>query len=166
MSIQTSEQTTLQSYKLVYTSDSKAPDTEPTAFPIGIPDGHHIDLHDASWGGKGVETKANRLCHLFLTDAAGAATVFITGACEGGPEEPICKIVLGSGGTVESGTDVWMENGTLTSYHLAEDAIVLAGESVNQPCKLGFDAIGYRYIKYYVFTHVTVTWVKIYTRYF
>jgi len=166
MSIQIAEQTTLQSYKLVYTSSSKAPGTVPTAFPIGIPSGHHIDLHDASWGGKGTETKANRLCHLFLTDAAGAATVFITGACEGGPEEPICSIVLGSGGTVESGTDVWMENGTLTSYHLAEDAIVLAGESVNQPCKLGFDAIGYRYIKYYVHTHVTSTWVKIYARYF
>lgn len=166
MSIQTSEQTTLQSYKLVYTSDSKGPGTEPAAFPIGIPSGHHIDLHDASWGGKGTETKANRLCHLFLADQAGNATVFITGACEGGPEEPICMIVLTAGGTVESGTNRWMENGTLTSYHLAEDAIVMADSGNNHPVKLGFDAIGYRYIKYYVFDHTGTTWVKIYTRYF
>ena len=166
MSIQIAEQTTLQSYKLVYTSDSKAVDTEPAAFPIGIPSGHHIDLHDASWGGKGTETKANRLCHIFLADQAGNATVFITGACEGGPEEPICSIVLTSGGTVETGTNRWMENGVLTSYHLAEDAIVMADSGNNHPVKLGFDGIGYRYIKYYVFDYTAVTWVKIYTRYF
>ena len=166
MSIQISEQTSITSYKLVHTSDSKASDTEPTAFPIGIPSGHHIDLHDASWGGKGTETKSNRLCILFLADQAGNATVFITGACEGGPEEPICSIALTSGGTVETGTNRWMENATLTSYHLAEDAIVLADSGNNHPIKLGYDAIGYRYIKFYVFDYTDVTWVKIYVRYF
>ena len=159
------EQTSIQSYKLVHTGDGKA-DTEPDAFPIGIPTGYHIDLHTPTWGCKGDETKSNRLCHLFLADQSGNATVFITGACEGGPEEPICMVTMVAGGTAETGTNRWMENATLTSYHLAECGIVVADSGNNHPIKLGFDAIGYRYIKYYVFDYSAVTWLRIYARYF
>lgn len=159
------EQTSIQSYKLVYTGINKSPDTNPAEFPIGITSGD-IDLHTAKWGCKGDETKSNRLCFLFLADQAGAATVFMTGACEGGPEEPVCSLALTVGGTVESGTNRWCESMTVTSYHLAEDAILKADDGNGHPCKFGFDAIGYRYINFYVSGYANITWVKIYTRYF
>lgn len=163
MSIQISEQTSITSYRLVFTGTGK--DTFPTAFPLGIIDGD-IDLHDASWGGKGTETKANRLCMLFLADQAGAATIGLTGACEGGCEEPIASLVLTVGGTVESGTNRWTDDIALTSYHLSEDSILVADEGNNQPTKFGFDAIGYRFISFYSHTFANIMWVKVYARYF
>lgn len=163
MSIQIAEQTSITSYRLVFTGTGK--DTFPTAFPLGITSGD-IDLHRPEWGGKGNETKANRLCMLFLADQAGAATIGLTGACEGGCEEPIASLVLTVGGTVESGTNRWTEDIALTSYHLAEDAILVADTGNNQPTKFGFDAIGYRYIKFYSSGFANVTWIKIYVRHF
>jgi len=163
MSIQTSEQTALSSYRLVFTGDGT--DTFPTAFPLGVASGD-IDLHDAVWGGKGTETKSNRLCMLFLADQAGAATIGLTGACEGGCEEPIASLVLTVGGTVETGSNRWCEAIDLTSYHLAEDCILIADSSNNQPTKFGFDAIGYRYINFYSHTFTNITWVRVYARYF
>ena len=163
MSIQIAEQTSITSYRLVFTGTGKG--TFPVAFPLGITSGD-IDLHLPEWGGKGNETKANRLCMLFLADQAGAATIGLTGACEGGCEEPIASLVLTIGGTVESGTNRWTEDIDLTSYHLAEDAILIADTGNNQPTKFGFDAIGYRYINFYSLGFANVTWIKVYVRHF
>ena len=161
------EQTSIHAYQLVYECEWKSARDLSAAFPIGIPSSYNIDLHLPQWGCKGDETKANRLCILVKGDAAGAATLITTGACEGGPEEPICSVDLTFGGTVESGTDVWCESMDLTSYHLAEDAIVVADTTNNHPTKLGFDAIGYRYIKFYgnSFGGNTTT-IYVYARYF
>lgn len=163
MSIQISEQTSLTSYKLVYTGEGK--DTEPTEFPLGITSGD-IDLHAPEWGGKGTETKSNRLCFLFLADQSGQATIALTGACEGGCEEHIASLVLTVGGTVETGTNVWCQVIELTSYHLAEDCILVADISDNGPSKFGFDAIGYRFISFYTSGFANITWLRVYARYF
>jgi hypothetical protein len=160
------EQTSIHAYQLIREVSNSVQEYFPGIFPIGIPDDYNIDLHTPQWGCKGDETKANRLCFLFLADQAGAVTVGLTGAVEGGPEEPICLLDLTFGGTVESGTDVWCEAITLTSYHLAEDAILIADSGNNQPTKFGFDAIGYRYIKTYAYNFVNVTKLNIYARYF
>lgn len=161
--IQGSEQTSLTSYKLVFTGDGT--DTNPTAFPLGVTDGD-IDLHDAAWGGKGTETKANRLCIVITADQAGTATLAITGACEGGPEEYICSLALTVGGTVETGSVRWVETMALTSYHVAEDAILVADIADNHVSKLAFDAAGYRYINFYSSKFTNTTWIKVYARYF
>lgn len=164
MSIQTSEQTSLTSYRLVFTGTGN--DTFPTAFPLGVTSGD-IDLHKPEWGGKGTETKANRLCMLFLSDKAyGSATIGLTGACEGGCEEPIASLALTAGTTVESGTNRWVDDITLTSYHLAEDAILVADKGNSQPTKFGFDAIGYRYINFYSTAFCTTTEIYVYARHF
>lgn len=163
MSVGNAEQTSIESYKLVYTGDGS--DTEPVAFPLGITSGD-IDLHAPEWGGKGTETKANRLCMLFLADQAGAATVALTGACEGGCEEYIASLALTVGGTVESGTNRWCEDIDLSPYHLSEDCILIADGGNNRPTKFGFDAIGYRFIRFYTSGFVNITWVRIYARYF
>jgi len=161
--IQNSEQTSLSSYRLVFTGDGT--DTAPTEFPLGITDGE-IDLHDAAWGGKGTETKANRLCMIILADQAGSGTLAVTGACDGGPEEYIASLVLTVGGTVETGTNRWVETIALTSYHIAEDSILVADNADNHVSKFGFDAAGYRYINFYSSAFTNVTWVKVYVRYF
>lgn len=167
MSIQTSEQTSLTSYRLVYTGDGK--DTLPTEWPIGVTSGD-IDLHAPEWGGKGTETKANRLCFLFLANDAGNAVVEITGACQGGPEEYICKLEITFAGCFESaGANRWANIITITSEHLAEDCILLAGHlgAENRPAKFGFDAIGYQFISFYTSGFGNgVKWLKIYARYF
>lgn len=163
MTVGNAEQTSIQSYKLVDTGVGT--DVEPVAFPMGITSGD-IDLHKPEWGCKGDETKANRLCMLFLADQAGSATIALTGACEGGPEEYIASLALTFGGTFESGTNVWCEGIILSAYHLAEDSILIADDANNRPTKFGFDAIGYRYIKFYTSAFAGTTWVKTYARYF
>lgn len=163
MTVENAEQTTIQSYKLVYTGDGT--DTVPTAFPLGINSGDW-NLGLPKYGFVGSESKANRLCFLFLADQAGTAVIAINGACAGGCEEPICSLVMTAGGTVESGTNIWVESAELTSYHLAEDAIVIADIVNNQPTKLGFDNIGYQFMSFYTHTFATITWIKVYARYF
>ena len=163
MNYGSAEQTALGSYRLVYTGDGT--DTEPVAFPLGITSGD-IDLYSPEWGGRGTETKANRLCFLFLADQAGAATVAMTGACEGGCEEYIASLALTAGGTVETGANRWVESITLSAYHLAEESILIADDGNNRPTKFGFDAIGYRFISFYTSGFAGITWVKIYARYF
>ncbi len=161
--INNAEQTVLDSYNLVYTGDGS--DTVPTAFPLGITSGD-MNLILPENGGAGSETKANRLCFLFLADQAGTAEIFITGACPGGCEEPICALNMTVGGTAESGTNRWVEDATLTSYHLAENCIVLADTGNNQPTKLGFDNIGYQFVSFYTHTFTNVTWIRVYARFF
>ena len=141
-------QTKIDSYSLVFHGDFKTVDNAPVVFPLGVTSGD-IDLLSNVNGGAGTETKANRLEILVVGNDAGEATLTITGACEGGPEEYICDIAMTFGGTVESGTNIWCEGMTLTSYHLAACGILVADDGNNHPTKLGFDAIGYRYIRFY-----------------
>ena len=157
------EQTVIESYNLVYTGDGT--DTEPTAFPLGITSGN-INLLLPSYGGKGQETKANRLEMLFLADQAGSATIALTGACQGGPEEYIASLALTVGGTAETGTNRWVEDITLSSYHLAACGIVVADGGNNRVTKFGFDAIGYQFIRFYTTSFSNITWIKVYARYF
>lgn len=163
MTLENAEQTTLRSYNLVYTGDGT--DTVPTAFPLGITSGD-MNLMLPKYGGSGTETKANRLCFLFLADQAGTGTVLITGACDGGPEEPVCSVACTAGTIVETGTNIWVDTATLTTYHLAEDSIVLADSGNSHMIKLGYDNIGYRFMRFYTHTFTSITWIKIYARYF
>ena len=163
MAINIAEQTVVDSYKLVFTATSTS--SAPTAFPFGVTSGD-IDLLLPQWGGKGTETKAYRLGMLFTGDAAGSATVIITGACEGGPEEQICSLAVTIGSVVESGTREIGDTIVLTSTHLAACSILVADSENSRPAKLGFDAIGYRYISFYVPTLTTTADLRIYARYF
>ena len=163
MAINIAEQTVVDSYKLVFTATSTS--SAPTAFPFGVTSGN-IDLLLPQWGGKGTETKAYRLGMLFTGDAAGSATVIITGACEGGPEEQICSLAVTIGAVVESGTREIGDTIVLTSTHLAACSILVADSGNSRPAKLGFDAIGYRYISFYVPTLTTTADLRIYARYF
>ena len=158
-----SEMTVLESYNLVYTGTGAG--GEPVAFPLGITSGD-INMGLTKHGKIGTETKSNRLCMLFLADQAGAATIVVTGACQGGPEEYIASLDLTAGGTVETGTNIWVESIALTSYHLAENCILIADSVNNRPTKFGFDAIGYQFIKFYTKAFVGITWVRVYARYF
>ena len=92
----------------------------------------------------------------------------VTGACEGGPEEYIGSVAMTFGGTLESGTDVWCEAMTLTSYHLARTSIPVADSGNNHPTKLGFDAIGYRFINFYTLDAFqgNLSHYYVYARYF
>lgn len=167
MSIQISEQTSLTSYRLVYTGDGS--DTLPTEWPLGETSGD-IDLNTPEWGGKGTETKANRLCFLFLTNAVGTADVEIMAACQGGPKEYICDLDMSAGGGTDGSGNHWVNIIALTSSeHLAEDCILVAGGAgdLNSPAKFGFDAIGYQFISFYTSGFgQSVNWLKIYARYF
>jgi len=163
MTLENAEQTTIQSYKLVYTGDGT--DTVPTAFPLGVTSGD-LNLGLPQYGLVGSESKANRLCFLILADQAGTGSLLMTGACTGGCEEPICSLALTAGTLVETGTNIWIDTAVLTSYHLAEDAIVLADSGNSHPVKLGFDNIGYQFLRFYTHTFVSITWLKIYARYF
>ncbi len=165
MTFANAEQTTIGAYRLVYTGDGT--DTVPTAFPLGMASSDaDWDLGVPKYGYVGAESKANRICFLFLADQAGTAVIAINGGCAGGITEPICSLACTVGGTAESGANRWVEDATLTSYHLAEDAIVLADTGNNQPTKLGFDNIGYQFLTFYTHTFVNVTSLKVYARYF
>jgi len=157
------ERTTIDSYNLVYTGDGN--DTEPTAFPLGVTSGD-INLLSPNYGGAGAETKANRLELLFVGDQAGTGTVLVTGASQGGPEECIASLDLTFGTVTESGSDVWCDTITLTSYHITSTGIAVADSGNSHPAKFAFDAVGYQYIRFYTTNFSSVTSVKIYARYF
>ncbi len=163
MTFENAEQTTIGSYRLIYTGDGT--DTVPTAFPLGVTSGDwNLGLPVNGFVGR--ESKANRLCFLFLADKGGTAAIAINGGCAGGIEEPICSLALTADDVVESGANRWVETAVLTSYHLAEDAIVLADSGNDQVIKLGFDNIGYQFLTFYTHTFVTITSLKVYGRYF
>ncbi|KKL94897.1 hypothetical protein LCGC14_1860050, partial [marine sediment metagenome] len=147
MTINSAEQTVVDSYNLVFTAISTS--TAPTAFPFGVTSGD-IDLLLPKWGGRGTETKAYRLAFLFTGDVAGSATVIMTGASCGGPEEQICSLAVTIGSVTESGTRKIGDTIVLTSTHLAACSILVADSGNSRPAKFGFDAIGYRYIRFYV----------------
>jgi len=166
MSYNNALQTDISSYGLVFSADFKVTVTAPVAFPLGITSGD-VDLMNPKFGGHGTETKANRVEILVVGNHAGAADLAITGACQGGPEEYICSIAMTFGGTIESGTDVWCEGMTLTSYHLSGMGIAVADDGNNHPTKLGFDAIGYQFLRFYPSGYAgNTTAFKVYLRYF
>lgn len=157
------EQSIVDTYSLVKTVTGGTTTSAPTAFPFGITDGD-INLMSPNYGGSGTETKAYRLALLITGKPAGSGTIVVTGAADGGPEEPICSLAITVGAVVETGTWRWVDTIVLTSYHLAEDCIVRADSGNSHPTKVGFDAIGYRYIKFYVSSLTTTTDIRIYAR--
>lgn len=161
MSVGNADQSAVDSYALVYETDGT--DTEPTAFPIGITSGD-MDLLAAKNGGKGEETKAYRLAMLITGQPAGTGTILITGAAGQGPEEPICSLAITIGSVVETGDRRWADTIVMTSFHLGR-GIHLADSGNSHPSKLGFDAIGYRYIRFYATNFVTTTNMRVYARY-
>lgn len=166
MAINNAEQTVVDSYNIVKTVTGGTTTATPTTFPFGVTSGD-IDLLSANYGGKGNETKAYRLGILVTAQPAGTGTLVITGASEGGPEEQICSLALDNSADItETGDWRIMDTMTLTSTHLAACSIIRADSGNSRPCKVGFDAIGYRYIRFYVTALTTITDLRIYARYF
>ena len=138
----------------------------PTAWPFGVTSGD-MDLLSVTNGAIGQETRAYRLEIIMKGVTAGTATVAITGASEGGPEEHICSVAVSSAADiVESGTFRIIDSMTLTSTHLAGCSIAVADSENSRVAKLGFDAIGDRYINFYIPTLTTITDLRIFARYF
>ncbi len=162
--INNAEQSVIGAYKLVYTGDGT--DTDPTtanSFPLGVTSGD-INLLAPEWGGAGTETKGYRLEIIIVADQAGNATLEITGAAPGGPEEYICSLACTIGGTVETGTKRWVEAITLTNYHLASLSCVIGDSGNNHPTKFGFDALGYQFIRFYSTSLTNTTEIEVYAR--
>ncbi len=153
----------LDSYNLILTGDGN--DTAPTAFPIGVTSGT-IDLRTAKFGGKGSETRATYLGFLFTGKPTGSGVVFMTGAVDGGPEEPLCSLALTIGSVVETGDYRWADIIVVTNYHLGAGGVKVEDSGNSHPCKIGFDAIGYRYIKVYSISLTTTTELRVYVRFF
>ena len=163
MAINIAEQSVVDSYSIVKTVTGGTTTAAPTAFPFGTVSGD-INLMSANYRGSGRETKAYRLALLITGKPAGSGTIVITGAADGGPEEPICSLVVTIGAVVETGTWRWVDTIVLTSYHLAACSIFRADSGNSHPTKVGFDAIGYKYIKFYVSSLTTTTDIRIYAR--
>ena len=163
VAINTAEQSVVDSYNIVHEVTGGTTTAAPTAFPFGVTSGD-IDLLEAKWGGRGQETKGYNLALLVTGKPSGSGTIVITGAAEGGPEEQICSLAITVGSVVE--TDDWriVDTIVITNVHLAEKCIVVADSGNSRPVKIGFDAIGYRYIKFYVTALTTTTDIRIYAR--
>jgi len=160
------DHTAIDSYNIVKEVTGGATDTLLTAFPFGVTSGD-MDLLSAINGGAGEETKAYRLEILVTAKPAGTGTIAITGASEGGPEEMIGIIDIDcTADVVESGDWRVIDVMDLTSYHLNGCGIATADSGNDRVAKFGFDAIGYRYIKFYVTSLTTITDLRIYARYF
>lgn len=160
------EQTVVDSYNIVKTITGGTTTAAPTAFPFGVTSGD-INLLLPSYGGKGIETKAYRLAFLMTAKgtAGGTGTVVITGASCGGPEEQICSLAITMNAVVETGDWRIVDTMVLTSVHLAACSILVADSGNSRPTKVGFDAIGYRYIKFYVTALTNITDIRIYARF-
>ncbi len=165
MAINIAEQTVVDSYNIVDTVTGSATDTFPTAFPFTTTSGD-MDLLLPANGGKGTETKAYRLAILITGKPAGSATVIVAGASEGGPIEHIASLAVTIGSVVETGDWRLADTIGLTATHLDSCAIAVADSVNSRPTKLGFDALGCRYIKFYVTSLTTTTDLRIYARYF
>lgn len=158
------EFTAIDSYELIKTFTATS--SVPTAFPFGVASGD-MDLLLPKNGAVGTETRAYRLEIIMTGTPAGTATVAIFGASEGGPEEQICSVAVSSAADItESGSVRIIDAMTLTSTHLAGCSIAVADSGNSRVAKLGFDAIGYRYINFYAPTLTTITSLKIYARHF
>lgn len=160
MVTENAKQTFISSYLKVYDGGDVS---EPTAFPLGATSGD-MDLLKSPYPVSGSETKANEIEILITADQAGTGTVLITAACDGGPEEPVASLAITVGTVEESGTRKWVDTMVKTSFHLAPHACVVADSGNSHPAKFGFDAIGYRYLKFYP-TLTTITNIQIYARF-
>ncbi len=159
------EFTAIDSYNLVDSVTGSATDTFPTAFPFTTTSGD-MDLLLPANGGIGNETKAYRLGILITGQPAGSATVIVAGASEGGPIEHIASLAVTIGAVVETGDWRLADTITLTSTHLAGCSIAVADSGNSRPAKFGFDAVGYRFIRFYVTSLTTTTDIRIHVRYF
>ncbi len=158
------DQSIVDSYQIVHTITGGTTTAAPTAFPFGVTSGD-IDLLSTNYRGIAAETKAYRLALLITGKPAGTGTVVFTGiAAGGGPEEPICSLAITVGSVVETGDWRWADTIVLTSYHLAACSILVADSGNSHPAKVGWDNIGYRFIKAYVTSLTTITDVRIYAR--
>jgi len=163
MSQTEAEKTIVSSYSIVKTVTGGTTTAAPVAFPFGVISGD-MNLLLPKYGGVADETRAYRVALLITGKPAGTGTIVVTGAAAGGCEEPICSLAITVGAVVETGTWRWVDTITLTSYHLAEDNILAADSGNSHPAKVGFDAIGYHFLKFYVTALTTTTDIKIYAR--
>ena len=155
------QQTTIDAYRLVYNGGDVA---EPTAFPFGVISGD-MDLLASINGGSGSETKANYIELIMTGDQAGTGTVLVTGAASGGPEEAIASLAITVGTVVETSPREWVDTMVLTNLHLSRCSVNVADSGNSRIAKFGFDAIGYRFLRFYP-TLTTITNLKIYGRHF
>ncbi len=158
------EKSVIGSYSIIKTVTGGTITSAPTEFPLGVTSGD-IDFKKAKFGGVADETRAYRIAILILTKPAGTGTIVFTGSAPGGPEEFICSLAISSAeDIVESGDWRWVDTIDLTNYHLAEDNISRQDSGNSHPCKVGWDNIGYQFLKAYVTALTTITDVKIYAR--
>jgi len=157
------DQSIIDSYKIVHEVTGGTTSSTPTAFPFGIVSGD-IDLLAPEWGGAGEESKGYRLAVLITGQPAGSGVIVVTGAAEGGPEEQICSLAVTIGSVIETGDWRLVDTIVLTSVHLAQCSIVVADSGNSRPAKVGWDNIGYRYIKFYVTSLTTTTKIRVYAR--
>ena len=165
MAINNAEHTVVDSYNIVDSVTGSSTDTFPTSFPFTTTSGD-MDLLLPANGGKGTETQAYRLEILITGKPAGSAVVIVAGANEGGPIEHICSLAVTIGPVVETNDWRLADTIVLTSTHLAACSTLVADSGNSRPAKLAFDAIGYRYIKFYVTSLTTTTDLRIYARHF
>ena len=154
------DMTLYDSFSIVKTGDGS--DTLPTSFPAGVTSGT-IDLLDKNWYGVSGESKSNYLQMIFTGDLAGTGTVEITGAAEGGPEIYMGSLAL-TFVTTETTPWVWASTIAVTNTHIACSGIKVADSGNSRVSSVGFDAIGYRYIKFYSTALTTTTSMRIYAR--
>lgn len=163
MSLTEAEKTIVGGYSIVKTVTGGTTTAAPIAFPFGVTDGD-MNLLLPKYGGVADETRAYRVALLITGKPAGTGTIVITGVASGGCEEPICSLAITVGAVVETGAWRWVDTVTLTSYHLAAFNIVRADSGNSHPTKIGFDAIGYQWLKFYVTALTTTTDIRIYAR--
>lgn len=164
MSQSEAEKTIVGSYSLIKTVTGGTTTALPIAFPLGVTSGD-MNLLKAKHGGVADETRAYRIAILIATKPAGTGTIIFTGAAPGGCEEPICSLAIDSSADiVESGDWRWVDTIALTSWHLAGCSIARADSGNSHPTKVGWDNIGYQFLKAYVTALTTITDVRIYAR--
>lgn len=164
MSQSESEKTIVGSYSVIKTVTGGSTDTFPTAFPLGVTSGD-MNLILPKYGGVADETRAYRTEIIITSKPAGTGTIQFTGAAPSGCEEPICSLAISSAADiVETGDWRWVDTITLTNWHLAEDNILRTDSANSHPCKVGWDNIGYQWLKAYVTALTTITDIRIYAR--
>ena len=157
------DQTAIDSYNIVHTVTGGTTTATPTTFPFGITSGD-MDLLAAKNGGEGTRTDAYRIELLITAQPAGTGVVVVIGAAEGGPEEFIASLAIDCTADItETGDWRIVDVMALTDFHLG-NGIDVADSGNNHPAKFGFDAIGYRYLRFYVTSLTTITDVRIYAR--
>jgi hypothetical protein len=137
------------SYRLIKTSASD--ETAISTYYIGALDASNATVDLITTGDV---SEANELEFVIAGTASDNATfdVYVNASNDSGPEVRVCKLActLGTAVTASGGSTKWVDTAVATSYHLASGGIVVADSGNNTVCKIGFDAIGYRYLRVYV----------------